>query len=163
MEILTSPTKTTDQNDIPADSKSGEDPDAENHQDASVSEDNPAQIRVSEQDQENIQDSEDHEEDVDSLAESSSVCNRFTVLSEEQKPKDDVIVIDDDQASDVERDDDEDTQLVSKMEKVKLDDAFMQDSDGEEPSVTGEEGQPEDREYTVVNQDPALAFQTLAV
>lgn len=164
MESLASPTKTTDQNDITADSKSGEDPDTEVHQDASLSEDNPAQNSITEQDQENGHDSEEHEEDMDSVAESSSsVSNRFTVLSDEQKPKDGTI--DGDQTSDAgqeDDDDDDDVQIVDKMEKVKLDDAFLQDSDGEEPAEEGEEGQPEDKEYTVVNQDPALAFQTLA-
>lgn len=162
LESLTSPTKTTNQNDITADSKSGEDPDTEVHQDASLSEDNPAQISVSEQDQENVHDSEEHEEDMDSVAESSSsVSNRFTVLADEQKPKEGSI--EGDQTSDAgQDDDDDDIQIVDKMEKVNLDEAFLQDSDGEEPAEEGEEGQPEDKEYTVVNQDPALAFQTLA-
>lgn len=162
MESLTSPTKTTDQNDITADSKSGEDPDTEVHQDASLSEGNPAQISVSEQDQENVHDSEEHEEDMDSVAESSSsVSNRFTVLADEQKPKDGSI--EGDQTPDAgQDDDDDDIQIVDKMEKVNLDEAFLQDSDWEEPAEEGEEGQPEDKEYTVVNQDPALAFQTLA-
>lgn len=161
MESL-SPTKTADQNDISADSKSGEDPDTEVHQDTSLSEDSPAQISVSEQDQENVHDSEEHEEDMDSVAESSSsVSNRFTILSDEQKPKDSTV--EGDQTSDAGQDDDDgDVQIVDKMEKVNLDDAFLQDSDGEEPAEEGEEGQPEDKEYTVVNQDPALAFQTLA-
>lgn len=162
MESLTSPTKTTDQNDSPTDSKSGQDPDTEVHQDASLSEDNPAQISLSEPDQENIHDSEEHEEDMDSVAESSSsVSNRFTVLSDEQKPKDGTM--EGDQTSDAgQEDDDDDIQLVDKMEKVNLDDAFLQDSDGERAAEEGAEGQPDDKEYTVVNQDPALAFQTLA-
>lgn len=141
-------------------------------EDASMNEDKPAQVSVSEQDQENVHDSEEQEEDVDSVAESpSSVGNRFTVLSEEQKPKDDTV--DDEQTSDAgqedeEQEEDEDNQLVDKMEKVNLDDAFLQNSDGGEEAAAaaaeeGEDGQPEeDKEYTVVNQDPALAFQTLA-
>lgn len=159
MESLTSPTKTTDQDD----SMSGDHPHTE---DASLDEDKPAQISVSEQDQENVLDSEEQEEDMDSVAESSSsVGNRFTVLSEEQKPKDDTV--DGEQTSDAgqEEDDDEDDQLVDKMERVNLDEAFLQDSGGEEAAAAaeeGEEGQAEDKEYTVVNQDPALAFQTLA-
>lgn len=155
MESLTSPTKTIDQND----SLSGDHPHTE---DALLDEDKATEINESEQDQENVHDSEEQEEDMGSVAESSSsVGNRFTVLSEEQKSNDNTM--DSEQTSDTgqEEEDDEDNHLVDKMEKVNLDDAFLQDSDGEEAAA--EEGEePEEKEYTVVNQDPALAFRTLA-
>lgn len=160
MESLTPPTKTGDQNDSISE-------DHPQTGDASLTEDKPAQIDVSEQDQESIHGSEEQEEDMDSVAASpSSVGNRFSVLSAEQKPKGDTV--DDEQTSqaDQEEEDDEDGQLVDKMEKVNLDGAFLQGSDSDEAAAAaaerGDEGQPEDKEYTVVHQDPALAFQTLA-
>uniref|UniRef100_A0A4W6E0X3 Ubiquitin carboxyl-terminal hydrolase n=1 Tax=Lates calcarifer TaxID=8187 RepID=A0A4W6E0X3_LATCA len=55
-----------------------------------------------------------------------------------------------------------DTQLVSEMEKVTLDDAFIEDSDAVEQDMETEDEPPEGKEYTVVNQDPELAFHTLA-
>lgn len=162
LDSLTSPTHTeTNQNDITGDLKPGENTDTDMRQEASLSEENPAQMSVSEQDQKNVQDSEDNEGDVDSSAESSSVSNRFTVLSEEQKSNDSIR--DDDKASDVEQEEEEDdTELVDKMEKVNLDEAFVEDSDAREPELESEEEQTEAKEYTVVNQDPEMAFQTLA-
>lgn len=158
MDSLTSPTKTADQNNSISE-------DYHHTGDASSTEDKPAQNNVSEQDLENIHDSDEQEEGMDSAAKSSSsVRNRFNVLSEEQESKDNTM--DDEQTSDAgqEVEDGEDSQLVDKMEKVNLDDAFLLDSDcgDEEAAQEGDQGQPEDKEYTVVNQDPALAFQTLA-
>lgn len=162
LDSLTSPTHTeTNQNDITGALKPGENTDTDMRQEASPSEENPAQISVSEQDQNNVQDSEDNEGDMDSNAESSSVSNRFTVLSEEQKSNDSIR--DDDKASDVEQEEEEDdTELVDKMEKVNLDEAFVEDSDAREPALESEEELTEAKEYTVVNQDPEMAFQTLA-
>uniref|UniRef100_A0AAQ5YI58 Ubiquitin carboxyl-terminal hydrolase n=1 Tax=Amphiprion ocellaris TaxID=80972 RepID=A0AAQ5YI58_AMPOC len=47
--------------------------------------------------------------------------------------------------------------------KVTLDDAFIEDSDGMEQSVVSEEEGQEAKEYTVLDQDPELAFSTLAM
>lgn len=162
LDSLTSPTHTeTNQNDITGDLKPGENTDTDMRQEASLSEEDPTQISVSEQDQKNVQDSEDNEGDIDSSAESSSVSNRFTVLSEEQKSNDSIR--DDDKTSDIEQEEEEDdTELVDKMEKVNLEEAFMEDSDAGEPALESEEEQTEAKEYTVVNQDPEMAFQTLA-
>lgn len=62
---------------------------------------------------------------------------------------------------DIDQEDEDDTELVSKMEKVNLDDAFMEDSDTAE-QVWENENEPETKEYTVVNEEPELAFHTLA-
>uniref|UniRef100_I3JE08 Ubiquitin carboxyl-terminal hydrolase n=1 Tax=Oreochromis niloticus TaxID=8128 RepID=I3JE08_ORENI len=56
----------------------------------------------------------------------------------------------------------EDTQLVRKMSKVTLDDAFIEDTDAMEQSMESEDGVLETKEYTVINQDPELAFHTMA-
>lgn len=169
MDSLSSPSQTeSEQTDPTADAKDGENADNETHEEDSLSEENPAQIGVSEQDQKNpdtVQDENDKEEDEDSVIDcdssaTSSVSNRFTVLSEEQHSKDGIL--DDDKISEMDQEGEEDTELVSEMEKVTLDDASMEDSNDVEQSMESEDEQLEAKEYTVVSQDPELAFQTLA-
>uniref|UniRef100_A0A4W6E273 Ubiquitin carboxyl-terminal hydrolase 16 n=1 Tax=Lates calcarifer TaxID=8187 RepID=A0A4W6E273_LATCA len=149
---LTSPSRTeNEQADPPADANDGENAESETHEEAQLSEGNPAQIIAAEQGVTNldtVQAETEKEEGEHSVTEcdssaTSSVSNRFTVLSEEQKAG-------------------EDTQLVSEMEKVTLDDAFIEDSDAVEQDMETEDEPPEGKEYTVVNQDPELAFHTLA-
>ncbi|XP_037630942.1 ubiquitin carboxyl-terminal hydrolase 16 [Sebastes umbrosus] len=169
LDSLSSPSQTeSEQTDPTADAKDGENADNETHEEDSLSEENPAQIGVSEQDQKNpdtVQDENDKEEDEDSVIDcdssaTSSVSNRFTVLSEEQHSKDGIL--DDDKISEMDQEGEEDTELVSEMEKVTLDDASMEDSNDVEQSMESEDEQLEAKEYTVVSQDPELAFQTLA-
>ncbi|XP_054650505.1 ubiquitin carboxyl-terminal hydrolase 16 isoform X2 [Dunckerocampus dactyliophorus] len=84
---------------------------------------------------------------------SPSAPNRFTALTEMRRS--DATFQDDDE-------DDADAQLVGEMEKINLNDAFV-DSDAVETCAESEdEAQEEAKEYTVVNQDPELAFRTLA-
>lgn len=64
--------------------------------------------------------------------------------------------------SDMELEEEDDTALVDKMERVDLNDAFVEDSDTVEQGVERENEMPEAKEYTVTNQDPELAFNTLA-
>lgn len=159
MDSLTSPNQTeSKQADPTADANDGEN-----------AEGSPAQTSVSEQDQKNpdtVQDENEKEDDDDSIIDcdastTSPVSNRFTVLSEEQHSKDSVI--DDDKTSDMDQEEEEDTQLVSDMEKVTLDDAFIEDSEDATEQVMESEDEPlEAKEYTVVNEDPELAFHTMA-
>lgn len=169
LDSLTSPSHTeSEQTDPTADTKDGENADNETHEETSVSEGNPAQIPVSEQDQktpDTVQDEKETEEDEDSVIDcdssaASSVSNRFTVLSEEQHSKDNVS--DNDKISDMDQEGEEDTQLVSEMEKVTLDEAFIEDTDAVEQGMESEDEPLEAKEYTIVNQDPELAFHTLA-
>nr|XP_057935463.1 ubiquitin carboxyl-terminal hydrolase 16 isoform X2 [Doryrhamphus excisus] len=82
-----------------------------------------------------------------------SSINRFVTLTETRRS--DATFQDDDE-------DDADARLVGEMEKINLNDAFI-DSYVLETCVESEdEAQEEAKEYTVVNQDPELAFQTLA-
>lgn len=169
MGSLTSPSRTeNEQADPPADANDGENAESETHEEAQLSEGNPAQIIAAEQGVTNldtVQAETEKEEGEHSVTEcdssaTSSVSNRFTVLSEEQHSKDSVL--DDEKISDMEQEAGEDTQLVSEMEKVTLDDAFIEDSDAVEQDMETEDEPPEGKEYTVVNQDPELAFHTLA-
>ncbi|XP_041796870.1 ubiquitin carboxyl-terminal hydrolase 16 isoform X2 [Chelmon rostratus] len=168
LDSLTSSSHTeSQQTDPTADAKDGEDAENEIHEEASVSEGNPAQISVSEQNLKNLDALQDkkEEEDEDSVIDcdssaTSSVSNRFTILSEEQHSKDSIR--DDDKASDVDEEGEEDTQLVSEMEKVTLDDAFIEDPNAVNQVMENEDEPSEAKEYTVVNQDPELAFHTLA-
>lgn len=170
MDSLTSPNQTeSKQADPTADANDGENADNDMQEEASPSEGSPAQTSVSEQDQKNpdtVQGEDEKEEDDDSIIDcdastTSPVSNRFTVLSEEQHSKDSVI--DDDKTSDMDQEEEEDTQLVSDMEKVTLDDAFIEDSEDATEQVMESEDEPlEAKEYTVVNEDPELAFHTMA-
>lgn len=89
--------------------------------------------------------------------EEAASSNRFTLLSEEPESTLEA-------ASNTIQDSEEDTERANDEAKVNLDDAFMEDSDNvmEESLQCSEEESSEPQEYTVVNQDPDLAFQTLA-
>ncbi|XP_040902992.1 ubiquitin carboxyl-terminal hydrolase 16 [Toxotes jaculatrix] len=151
-----------------ADANEGETADSETHEEAPLTEGNPAQVIAAEQavkDLNTVQAEKEKEDDEDSVIDgessaTSSVSNRFTVLSEAQHSNDSIL--DDDKMSDMEQETEEDTQLVNEMEKVTLDDAFIADSDAVEQCVETEDEPLEGKEYTVVNQDPELAFHTLA-
>lgn len=164
LDSLTSASQTeSEQTDHTSNAMDEENADNETHKETTNK--NPDQISASEQDQKNpdtVQNENEKEDDEDSVIDcdssaTSSASNRFTVLSEEQHS-----VIDDDKTSDIDQEAEEDTQLASEMGKVTLDDAFIEDSE-EQVMETNEEDEPEEsKEYTVVNQDPELAFQTLA-
>ncbi|XP_008285056.1 ubiquitin carboxyl-terminal hydrolase 16 [Stegastes partitus] len=140
----------------------------ENADNETQEEQNPAPVSECEQDQKTLDtiqvEVEKEEEDEDSVTDNnssdvSSVSNRFTILSEEQQTKDGALC---DEISNMDLEGDENTQLVNEMESVTLDDAFIEDSDVMERSVVSEEEGQEAKEYTVLNQDPELAFCTLA-
>lgn len=161
---LGSPSSTEDkQTEPPADVNELENDDSVTHDGASLSDGNPAQKIAAEQELRNLgtdQAEKENKEDEDSVTDFSSsattsVSNPFTVLSEEHSSKDDKI-------SDTEQEGEEDTKLVSEMEKVTLDDAFIEDTDDMEQSIEIEDEPLEAKEYTVINQDPELAFHTLA-
>ncbi|XP_069017313.1 ubiquitin carboxyl-terminal hydrolase 16 [Embiotoca jacksoni] len=121
------------------------------------------QDQQDQQEQDLVQVEQEKEEDEDSVIDcdssaTSSVSNHFTVLSEGQHSTDSNLC---DEISNMDQEREEDTQLVSEMEKVTLNDAFIEDTDAVEQIVESDEV-PEAKEYTVVNQDPALAFHTLA-
>ncbi|XP_059188047.1 ubiquitin carboxyl-terminal hydrolase 16 [Centropristis striata] len=166
LDSLSSPSNTEGEHNEPT--ADGENADNETHEDIPLDEGNLTQVIVSEQDQENldtVQDEKEKEEDEDSVIEcdssaTSSLSNRFTVLSEEQNSNESVL--EDDKTSDVDLEGEEDSQLVSEMEKVTLDDAFIEESNAAEQSMEIEDEPLEAKEYTVVCQDPELAFQTLA-
>ncbi|CAL8349084.1 unnamed protein product [Arctogadus glacialis] len=76
----------------------------------------------------------------------------------EESKMSDNIDVDEEEEEDEEEDEDED--IAEGMESLSLNDAFL---DGEEDDVGAEPGAVGGaKEYTVVNQDPALAFETLA-
>uniref|UniRef100_A0A3Q1JNW0 Ubiquitin carboxyl-terminal hydrolase 16 n=1 Tax=Anabas testudineus TaxID=64144 RepID=A0A3Q1JNW0_ANATE len=157
LESLTSPSGADGEKmDPPADGESndGDNADSETHQDAPQGHDAVELEKEKEEEEEEVI-------DCNSSA-ASSVRNRFNVLSEEQHSKDSVL--DNDDISDMEQEGEEDTQLVSEMEKVTLDDAFIEDTDSNavDQDTKAQDDPPEAKEYTVVNQDPELAFRTLA-
>ncbi|KAJ0063547.1 hypothetical protein NL108_003854, partial [Boleophthalmus pectinirostris] len=103
----------------------------------------------------------ENEEEEKEDEEESTTSNRFTLLSEEQpngstldKTSDSV------QNEETNLEEDLDQALIEDCEKVA--DESMECHEGEpvEPGESGEPGEP--AEYTVVNQDPDSAFQTLA-
>ncbi|XP_053176608.1 ubiquitin carboxyl-terminal hydrolase 16 [Scomber japonicus] len=154
----------SEQTDPAAEEEDGENSDIETHDEAPQSEGDSAQTSVSEENLKNLdtvqaekEEEEDSVIDCDSM-DISSVSNRFTIL-EEQHSKDSNL--DEEKTSDMDQEAEEDTQLVSEMEKVTLDDAFIE-SDAGEQVVESEDESQENKEYTVVNQDPELAFETLA-
>lgn len=140
-----------------ADLNDEENQDTEGSREASLSEEN--QISVSEADRKG---SDVHqamkEQDEDALIDGDTPTpsiNRFALLAEDQQTKH--VASDDDDKGDVY--DEAENDLVIEVEKVTLDDAFIEDPD-EHPPQTGDE-RKEPKEYTVVNQDPKLAFHTL--
>lgn len=112
-----------------------------------------------------VQVEQEKEEDEDSASDpDSSVSNRFTALSVEQHSKDSTVCNEmANMGHEEDKTEEEDTQLVRKMSKVTLDDAFIEDTDAMEQSMESEDGVMETKEYTVINQDPELAFHTMAV
>lgn len=99
------------------------------------------------------------EQDEDSLVDGDTATpsiNRFAILSEDQQTKD---VTSDDDKGDVYDEREED--LVKEMDNVTLDDDFIEDPDALEHPPETEDEPKEVKEYTVVNQDPKLAFHTL--
>ncbi|XP_041850844.1 ubiquitin carboxyl-terminal hydrolase 16 isoform X2 [Melanotaenia boesemani] len=161
LDSLTSPSPAeTQQTDATADAMDGENANIKPYEKDSLSEENPTLVNLSEQDQSIELEKEedgDLETDCDSLA-TSSVSNRFTVLSAEQHSQDSLY----DEMSNMDQEGEEDTLLVDKMEKVTLDDAFIEESDSVEQGTESEDDLLEAKEYTVINQDPELAFHTLA-
>ncbi|KAM6987820.1 ubiquitin carboxyl-terminal hydrolase 16 isoform 2-T2 [Tautogolabrus adspersus] len=163
LESLTSTGNSdSEQTDPGTEAKDGANADSEMHE-----EENHAQINVSEGNPNNlntVQDEKEKEGDDDSVIDCdstmSSVSNRFTVLSGEQHTNDSII--DDEKTSDSDQEAEEETQLVSEMEKVTLDDAFLEDPASVEQDRESEDEPQEAKEYTVVSQDPELAFHTLA-
>ncbi|XP_029965223.1 ubiquitin carboxyl-terminal hydrolase 16 [Salarias fasciatus] len=145
LDSLTSPSPTPNQR-------------ADDNEATSTSEQNPAEGAESEQSPaalDPVEDEQDKQEDRESVGDcSSSSSNRFSALSEGQQAKGD--------APSADEDGEEDSLLAEEMEKVNLDDAFMEDTDAVEQSMESEEDPQEAKEYTVVNQDPELAFRTLA-
>ncbi|KAM4743372.1 ubiquitin carboxyl-terminal hydrolase 16 isoform 1-T2 [Anableps anableps] len=161
LESLTSPSSTnSDQTDVTEDAKDTEIADSVPHEEVSLNEQDPELVCVSEQDQNVEQEKEDKDSVTDdvSLAE-SSVSNCFTVLSEEQHPRDSTSC---NGMSNTDLEGELDTQLANKLEQVTLDDAFIEDPDAMEQGIEIEDEAPEDMEYTVINQDPELAFNTLS-
>lgn len=161
LDSLTSPSHAeSEHTEATADSKDRENTDSETREEDSQ---HPAPVGVSEEDQNAlnaVQVEQEKEQDVDSASDhDSSVSNRFTVLSEEQHFKDGTTCS---EKPNVVQEEEEDTQLVSEMSKVTLDDAFIEDAEAMEQRVESEDGVLETKEYTVINQDPELAFRTLA-
>lgn len=131
----------------------------ESSREVSLSEEN--QVSVSEED---LKGSDAHQvikepdEDLTDGDTATPSINRFAVLSEDQQTKD---VASDDDKGDVY--DEGENDLVKEMEKVTLDVAFIEDCDALEHPPETEDEPKEVKEYTVVNQDPKLAFQTLGI
>ncbi|XP_029922337.1 ubiquitin carboxyl-terminal hydrolase 16 [Myripristis murdjan] len=151
----------------PADAKDQENADNGTQEEASErssaemgdSEKKPEMLKAGEKDEEEEEEEEDSVIDGDSSA-TSSASNRFTVLSEDRHSKDGVL--EDEKTSDMDQEAEEDEQLAGEIQKMALNDAFMEDAEGAEGSMESEDTPPEAKEYTVVNQDPELAFHTLA-
>lgn len=159
LDSLTSPShKECEQADDTAETK---DNDNTVNESPSLSDQHPAPAGVTDQDEKNfdaVQAEEEKEEDEDSASAATSVNNRFTVLSEVQHSKEGTLC---DEISNIGDDGEEDIPLVTEMGRVTLDDAFIDDPDAMERDMAGEDVQ-EAKEYTVISQDPELAFQTLA-
>ncbi|KAM4565694.1 ubiquitin carboxyl-terminal hydrolase 16 isoform 2-T3 [Odontesthes bonariensis] len=161
LDSLTPPSNTdAEHTDATADTKDTENTNEEANEEAPMSEETPAPASVSEQDQSTEQEEEEDQDsvtDCDSSA-TSSINNRFTLLSEEQHSQDSLC----DEMANMDQEGEEDTKLADKMEKVTLDEAFIEDSDVMEQDMESEDEELEAKEYTVINQDPELAFHTLA-
>ncbi|XP_061682858.1 ubiquitin carboxyl-terminal hydrolase 16 [Syngnathoides biaculeatus] len=108
----------------------------------SVSEGNPISL--------DVPDKEDDKGDSVNNSQSPSACSRLGTFSETRRSTDGFL-------------DDADFSLVNEMEKINLNDAFI-DSDVAETSVENVDDPQEEeaKEYMIVNRDPELAFQTLA-
>ncbi|KAM4627199.1 ubiquitin carboxyl-terminal hydrolase 16 [Polymixia lowei] len=143
-------------------------------EEAQASEGTPAETRAPEKEDEQLDVTRPggENEDEDSVIDcESEVSNRFTVLSEDQHEKNGVLEdeklpdADQDEEEDDEEEEEEEAQLLGEMENMSLNDAFVEDDgDGGDAVEQGTESATptEPKEYTVVNQDPELAFHTLA-
>lgn len=155
MESLPSPSlPESTQTDFTTDVDNEENQNNERSTDASLREGN--QISISEQDVKSLDTMKEQNEDsiIDGDFATPSI-NRFAILTEDQQTKD---VTSDDDKIDV---CDEAEDLVKEMEKVSVDDAIVEDHDALELAQEIEDEPKEAKEYTVVNQDPNLAFHTL--
>lgn len=144
------------QTDFTTDGNNEENQDDEQSRDGSLCEENS--ISMSEQEFKSF---DTHQaikvQDEDSIIDDDSPSiNRFAILSEDQQTED---VTSGDGKIDVYEGGEDD--LVNKMEKVSVDDAIIEDHDTLEQAQEVEDEPKEVREYTVVNQDPKLAFHTL--
>lgn len=159
MDNLSSPSHPeSSQTEFTTDINEEENQDNERSREASPSEGN--QISMSEQDLKSLDTHQAlKEQDEDSINDGDSASpsiNRFAILSEDQQTDD---VPSDDDKRDVS--DEVQNDLVKEIEKVTLDDAFIEDSDTLDQAPEIEDEPKEVKEYTVVNQDPKLAFHTL--
>ncbi|XP_024911099.1 ubiquitin carboxyl-terminal hydrolase 16 isoform X2 [Cynoglossus semilaevis] len=152
LDSITSPScADNEQTESSADVNGGQDEDSKGHEEI------PEQIAGPETREHTLDVApaeKEREEDEDSEAElgssvTSAVNNRFAALSKEQDSKDIVL----EKTSDTEQKEEEEAQLASEMEKVNLDDTTIEESDTEDQEM---------KEYTVVHQDPELAFKTMA-
>ncbi|KAF7218788.1 transcript variant X2 [Nothobranchius furzeri] len=163
LDSLTSPSRADKDMDV----RENETADCEQHENPSVmNEQSLVSAGLPEQDQnaelENEKD-EDSAADCDSSAAPSPVDNRFTVLSEEQHSQDSSSSLCNGISTmELVEDEEDDATLVHKMQQVALDDAFIEDSDAMEQSTESGDDVLEAKVYTVINQDPELAFNTLA-
>ncbi|KAM6946084.1 ubiquitin carboxyl-terminal hydrolase 16, partial [Aplochiton taeniatus] len=104
----------------------------------------------------------------------SAASNRFTALSEDQNSESSVS--EDKDPSQVgqgeegdtqpskpaKKEEEEEEELTGKMEDMSLNEAFIASDAEDQDAMQIGDGQTEAKEYTVVNQDPELAFRTLA-
>ncbi|XP_016317839.1 LOW QUALITY PROTEIN: ubiquitin carboxyl-terminal hydrolase 16-like [Sinocyclocheilus anshuiensis] len=106
---------------------------------------------------------EDEDDEEPEQEHATSVNNRFTALSEDQTTED--VSVEGEEIEDVniiEKEDcahqlcDEEDQLVEELNAVSLKTA------SEDEMENGDEASGDAKEYTVVNQDPELTFQSLA-
>lgn len=143
------------QTDFTTDGNHEENQDNERSRDGSLCEGNP--ISMSEQEPEADHDTKEQADDsiIDGDSATPSI-NRFAILSEDQQTED---VTTGDSKMDVYDGGEDD--LVKEMEKVTVDDAIIEDHDALEQAQEVEDEPKEVKEYTVVNQDPKLAFHTL--
>ncbi|CAL8351677.1 unnamed protein product [Lota lota] len=122
-------------------------------EDAAMNDETP----VTSQETSVTQNGEEQQEQVDPEEESVADCNCFTALAENGAREESTIS---DNIDVEEEEEEEEEDLAVGMDTMSLNDAFVE---GEEDGVGAEPGAVGGaKEYTVVNQDPALAFQTLA-
>ena len=87
----------------------------------------------------------------------SPLCNRFTVLSEDQHPEQNKSSdLEDGNVSETGQEVVDEVRLTDEMDKMSLNEGSL------DPEAVEDEIPDEPKEYTVVNQDPELAFSTLA-
>lgn len=125
----------------------------EHYKEEAHGEENPAQssdANTDEKSPDTVQAEAESEDDEESITDcDSSVKNRFTLLSDEQQSNNSTF---ENKISDTVQDLNEDSELVSDMKNVTLDEAFIEDSDASDHSL-GRDEPLESKEYTVVKQD----------